>query len=140
MSLGLEILENIHMVVVSMREKSVDPPDDALHVLALSLLYLEPLLEVFRILQGGSGMVQRVDHVVNGRAILWLTVASTSVQPGVGGLHLGTCLWGADLVLQDDDEEAQLRDELPQVLVLPEVVVNTLRHLANVLHSRWVSS
>ena len=78
-------------------------------------------------------MVQRVDHVVDGRAFLWLPVGGAEVKPFVGCFHLGTGFGGAD-ALALDDEEVKLQDELSDVLILPDAFVDFLWRFADLFY------
>ena len=51
-----------------------------------------PTIEILVILDNTRCMVKRVDHVVDGGALLWDSVGGTEVEPLICSLHLGAGL------------------------------------------------
>lgn len=84
-----------------MREQAVEPAHDGQQVLHRGLRNLDAAVEVLPIVDRGRRVVETVDHVVDGRALLGLLVRRAKVEPLVCRLHLGTELLGAQALELD---------------------------------------
>lgn len=138
-SFGLEIVIHGAMVVVSVREDAVDPPGDGAEALGRGLLDGDATREVLVAVEQRSGDVERVEGVVQGGALLGVTVRRAQEDPLLRGGHLGADL-GVAFELETDGEGIEFVAELPEVFVLPRGFVLTGRHFQDGVHVREVFS
>lgn len=92
---SLELQKHVSMVVIGMREQSIDSPDNRDQELDGRRLHGDPAAEVLGTVQDGTRMVESVHHVVNSAAFLRVFVRGAEVNKVVGCFHLGTTLGSA---------------------------------------------
>ena len=85
-----------------MREQSVEPADYGEKQVGACLRDRDSTVEVLGVVDGRCGMVQRVDHIVDGRALLGVLMRGAEVEPLICRLHLRADLGGADTLQLDN--------------------------------------
>ena len=118
----LEIIKDLPVVEVGVREYAVDAPAHAAQLGDGGLLDGDAAGEVLVAVEEAGGAVERVARVVDGGALFGRLVGGAQEDPLLGRRHLGARL-GLALPLQHHRQPVQLHAELPQVLVLPYALV-----------------
>ena len=102
MHLVLELHKNLLVVEESVREESVESADYREKQFRACRGDRDSTVEVLGVVDGRCGMVERMDHVVDGRALLGVLVRGAEVEPLICCLHLRTDLGGADTLQLDN--------------------------------------
>lgn len=84
------------MMKVGVSEEPIEPSHDGKQVLGTCLGDIHTRIEILAIVDNGCGMIERVDHVINGRALDGCLMGGTKVEPLVCCFHFGTELFSAD--------------------------------------------
>jgi len=84
------------------REQSVEPADYGEKQFGACRRDRDSTVEVLGVVDGRCGMVQRVDHIVDGRALLGVLMRGAEVEPLICRLHLRADLGGADTLQLDN--------------------------------------
>lgn len=135
MHVFFEFLKDLVVEVIGVGEEAIEPPDDGIQT--FGLVDGDSALEVLDVEEDGCGLVEVVDHVLDSGAVVGGLVGSAE-ELGLGrSLHGGAGLLVAD-VLEGGRQQVQLQNELPDVLVLPDVEVDLLRTLNYPLDVRRV--
>ena len=122
-----------------MGEDAVDPPGHGAQALSRGLLDGDATGKVLVAVEERSGDVERVERVVKGRALLWVSVGSAEEDPLFRGGHLGAD-FGVALQLESDSDRVQFVAELSKVFVFPRGFVLSRGHLQNGVYVLWVFS
>jgi len=88
--LCLELVEHLLVVKVGVSEQPVETAHYVVKMFCAASGNGNPRVEIVAILNYACGVVQRVDHVVDCRALLGLLVSRTHVQKSLIGCHFGT--------------------------------------------------
>ena len=96
-------------------------------------------VEIIRVLDDCSGVVERVNHVVNCWAVLCSLVCSADKDEILICSHPWASRASADIE-ELDDQQVELKDELSYVLVLPDTFVNFWWEFTYFLNVRWITS
>lgn len=91
------------MVVVRVSKKSVKTSHNRQQVLRRGGWDRDPGVEICCVLKDCGTVVNRVNHVVDGGALLRLLMCSTHIKPSLVGSHLGARL-GSALLEELNDE------------------------------------
>ena len=102
MHLVLELHKYLLMVEEGVREQSVEPADYGEKQFGACRRDRDSTVEVLGVVDGRCGMVQRVDHIVDGRALLGVLMRGAEVEPLICRLHLRADLGGADTLQLDN--------------------------------------
>jgi len=118
------------MVVIGVRENAIDSAGDGAQFRNGGQFQADPGGKVFRVVEEGGGAVQRVPRVVNGGTLLGGLMRGTEENPLVGGCHLRA---GArrTLHLKPRRQPIQLLTKLTKVLILPHILIGSLRLVQN---------
>ena len=85
-------------------------------------------LEIFGVIQSRSSVIQVMDHVLHGAAVLRLATASVKVDPHIRRLHLWASFLGAEaFIYQRNNHQIQIDHKLPDMLILPKPLAGALR-------------
>ena len=102
MHLVLELHKYLRVVEEGVREQSVESADYREKQFCACRWDRDSTVEVLGVVDSRCGMVQRVDHVVDGRALLGVLMRGAEVEPLICRLHLWTDLGGADTLQLDN--------------------------------------
>ena len=118
------------MVVIGVRENAIDSAGDGAQFRNGCQFEADPGGKVLGVVEEGGGAIQRVPRVVNGGALLGGLVRGTEENPLVGGCHLRARTRRA-LHLKPRCQPIQLLTKLTKMLILPHILVGTLRLVQN---------